>query len=50
MFNNDNPREAIERYVGAVYIQHNAAVADGKEAFIEYLENGRRIPQQECSL
>ena len=23
MFNNNNPREAIEKYVGDVYIQHN---------------------------
>jgi predicted SnoaL-like aldol condensation-catalyzing enzyme len=36
MFNGCQPAEAIERYAGDVYIQHNAEVADGKEAFIEY--------------
>lgn len=38
MFNQCKPREAIERYVGDVYIQHNTEVGDGKEAFIEYFE------------
>ena len=38
MFNDCKPREAIEKYVGAEYIQHNPEVADGKEAFIAYFE------------
>ena len=38
MFNQCKPAEAIEKYAGDVYIQHNPAVADGKEAFIKYFE------------
>jgi predicted SnoaL-like aldol condensation-catalyzing enzyme len=30
MFNNNKPREAIEKYAGDVYVQHNPAVADGE--------------------
>ena len=36
MFNQCKPAEALEKYAGAVYIQHNPAVADGKQAFIDY--------------
>ena len=32
------PREAVERYVGSDYIQHNPLVGDGKEPFISYFE------------
>lgn len=38
MFNRCRPREAIERFAGDEYIQHNPHVADGKEAFIAYFE------------
>jgi predicted SnoaL-like aldol condensation-catalyzing enzyme len=36
MFNQSKPVEAIERYAGDVYRQHNPGVGDGKQAFIEY--------------
>jgi predicted SnoaL-like aldol condensation-catalyzing enzyme len=42
MFNRCRPREAIERYVGANYIQHNPGVADGKQGFIDYFEAAAR--------
>ena len=42
MFNDNKPREAIDRYVGDEYIQHNPEVGDGKEEFIAYFERMSR--------
>ncbi len=33
-----NPREAVEKYIGKEYIQHNPAVSDGTQGFIGYFE------------
>ena len=33
-----HPKQAIEQYVGAEYIQHNPDVANGKQGFIDYFE------------
>src|SRR5262245_58526281 len=37
-FNQGQPTEAMDRYAGAEYRQHNPGVGDGKQPFIEYFE------------
>lgn len=41
-FNQSKPAEAIERFAGDEYIQHNTGVGDGKQAFIAYFERMAR--------
>ncbi len=41
------PAKAVDLYVGAEYIQHNPAVGDGKQHFIDYFtEMGTQFPDK----
>ncbi len=43
-----DPSKAVEKYLGSEYIQHNPAVGDGKQAFIDYFdEMAKDFPDKE---
>jgi predicted SnoaL-like aldol condensation-catalyzing enzyme len=37
-FNQKEPEEAVARYVGSIYVQHNPAAGDGPGPFIEFVK------------
>jgi predicted SnoaL-like aldol condensation-catalyzing enzyme len=37
-FNGKEPEQAVERYVGSRYIQHNPQAPDGPEAFVAFVK------------
>jgi predicted SnoaL-like aldol condensation-catalyzing enzyme len=37
-FNEKQPEEAVERYIGSEYIQHNPQAPDGPDAFIQFVK------------
>lgn len=37
-FNDQEPEDAVERYLGSQYIQHNPQAADGPEAFVQFVK------------
>ncbi len=38
-FNDKQPEEAVQKYVGSQYIQHNPQAPDGPEAFIGFVKS-----------
>ncbi len=42
MFNDNKVREAVAKYIGDEYIQHNPDCPSGKDGFIEYFERMAR--------
>ena len=50
-FNQGKPAEAVERFAGETYIQHNPTIVDGKQGFIDYfVEAAKNYPQRRVYL
>ena len=47
MFNQSKPAEAVARYVGDTYIQHNPEVGDGK--VVEHWDVLQRVPPESAN-
>jgi predicted SnoaL-like aldol condensation-catalyzing enzyme len=46
-FNDKQPEQAVEKYVGSRYIQHNPQAPDGSEAFIGFV---RAFPEAQVDI
>ncbi len=49
-FNQGKFREAADKYIGNVYIQHNPGVADGIEAFVALGGMRKQFPQMKAEI
>lgn len=50
-FNDHQPVEAMKKYVGSQYTQHNPYVADGKQPFIDFfVEFQKKHPQSHVEI
>ena len=50
-FNEKRPAEAVEKYGGSHYIQHNPQVPDGFEAFVQFVEGfAEQFPQMSLDI
>jgi predicted SnoaL-like aldol condensation-catalyzing enzyme len=50
-FNEKKPAEAVEKYGGSHYIQHNPQAPDGFEAFVEFVEGfAEQFPQMSLDI
>jgi predicted SnoaL-like aldol condensation-catalyzing enzyme len=50
-FNDKRPAEAVQRYLGPKYIQHNPQAEDGPEAFIRFVTDfASRFPRSSLDI
>ena len=48
-FNQHQPKEAMDKYGGSDYIQHNPFVATGKQPFIDFFQDFQKRNPQSCA-